>query len=114
MAREEHHSREKTDDETGEDAPPRGIWSGSISFGLLQIPVTLFAAEKKSKELHFRLLDKHDQSPVRYERKNTVTNQSVDWKDIVKGYEIEPDHFVIVDEEDFKKANVKATQTIDI
>lgn len=92
----------------------RGIWSGSISFGLLQIPVTLYTAERRAEELHFRLLDKRDLSPVRYERVNTVSGEPVEWKDIVKGYEIQKDEYVVVDPEDLKKANVKATQTIDI
>jgi DNA end-binding protein Ku len=71
-------------------------------------------AESRAEELHFRLLDKRDLSPVRYERVSTSTGKPVEWKDIVKGYEIEKDNFVIVEPEDFAKANVKATQTIDI
>ena len=92
----------------------RGIWSGSISFGLLQIPVSLIPAESRAEELHFRLLDKRDLSPVRYERVSTATGKPVQWKDIVKGYEIEKDNFVVIEPEDLAKANVKATQTIDI
>lgn len=92
----------------------RGIWSGSISFGLLQIPVTLIPAESRAEELHFRLLDKRDLSPVRYERVSTATGKPVQWKDIVKGYEIEKDNFIVIEPEDLAKANVKATQTIDI
>jgi DNA end-binding protein Ku len=105
-------------DGDGRSAAPRGagrgIWTGSISFGLLQIPVTLHPAESRAQELHFRLLDKRDLSPIRYERVSTSTGKPVDWKDIVKGYEIEKDEFVVVEPEDFAKANVKATQTIDI
>jgi DNA end-binding protein Ku len=92
----------------------RGIWSGSISFGLLQIPVTLHTAESRAEELHFRLLDKRDQSPVKYKRVNGSTGKEVEWKDIVKGYEVEKGNYVIIDPEDFEKANVKATQTVDI
>lgn len=92
----------------------RGIWSGSISFGLLQIPVALVPAESRSEELHFRMLDKRDLSPIRYERVSASSGKKVDWDDIVKGYEIEKGNFVIVEPEDFEKANVKATQTIDI
>jgi len=129
MARSAHaHARKHADDDADgssdrADASPagrsaagagRGIWNGSISFGLLQIPVTLFSAESRSEELHFRLLDKRDLSPVRYERVSASTGKKVDWKDIVKGYEIEKDNFVVVEPEDFAKANVKATQTIDI
>jgi DNA end-binding protein Ku len=98
----------------GAEGPGRSLWSGSISFGLLQIPVALYTAERKSEEIHFRLLDKNDLSPVRYQRVNATTGEPVEWSDIVKGYEIEPDEYVVVDPEDLKKANVKATQTIDI
>lgn len=104
---------------TGEEredagAPPRGVWSGSISFGLLQIPVTIYTAEQKSQEIRFHMLDKTDLSRVRYERVNARTGKPVEWKDIVKGYEIEPDSYVVIEPEDLEKANVKATQTIDI
>ena len=96
------------------DASGRGIWSGSISFGLLQIPVTLYTAERRAEELHFRLLDKRDLSPIRYERVSSATGKPVEWKDIVKGFEYEKDTFVVVEPDDLEKANVKATQTIDI
>ena len=94
--------------------PGRGIWSGSISFGLLQIPVTLYTAERRAEEIHFRQLDKHDLAPIRYERLNSVTGKPVEWKDIVKGFEYEPDNYVVLEPEDLKQANVKATQTLDI
>jgi DNA end-binding protein Ku len=92
----------------------RGIWTGSISFGLLQIPITLYSAESRGEELHFRLLDKRDHAPIRYERVSSATGKPVEWKDIVKGFEVEKDEFVIMDPEDFAKANVEKTQTIDI
>jgi DNA end-binding protein Ku len=92
----------------------RGIWSGSISFGLLQIPVTLYTAESRQEELHFRMLDKKDLAPIRFERVSSSSGKPVAWKDIVKGYEIEKDNFVVIEPEDFEKANVKATKTIDI
>lgn len=94
--------------------PGRSIWSGSISFGLLQIPVSLYTAESRAEKISFRMLDKHDLSPIHFERVNAQTGKKVEWKDIVKGYEYEPDTFVVLDKEDLEKANVKATQTIDI
>lgn len=112
-----HESKETArDDEESPRAgrPGRGIWSGSISFGLLQIPVTLYTAESRTEELHFRMLDKHDLSPIKFERVNATTGKKVEWKDIVKGYEIEPDEYVVLEPEDLKNANVKATQTVDI
>jgi DNA end-binding protein Ku len=92
----------------------RGIWTGSISFGLLQIPITLFTAESRAEEIHFRMLDKHDLAPIKYERVSSATGKPVEWKDIVRGYEIEKDEFVVIDAEDLAKANVEKTQTIDI
>lgn len=119
MPRAKHAARSEVEakngaDEAGARTPPRGLWSGSISFGLLQIPVMLYTAEQRSQEIHFHLLDKNDLSRVRYERVNTQTGKPVEWKDIVKGYEIEPDNYVVIDPEELEKANVKATQTIDI
>jgi DNA end-binding protein Ku len=99
---------------TRRESAVRGIWTGSISFGLLQIPVTLVPAESRSEQLHFRMLDRRDLSPLRYERVSTATGKPVDWKNVVKGYEIEKDSFVVVEPEDFAKANVKANHTIDI
>jgi DNA end-binding protein Ku len=101
-------------DESQSTGPTRGLWSGSISFGLLQIPVTLYTAERRAEEIHFHQLDKNDLSRIRYERVNAATGKPVEWKDIVKGYEYEPDNYVVLDPDDIKKANVKATQTIDI
>lgn len=113
-ARAREASASEESDAAEGTSPGRGIWSGSISFGLLQIPVTLYTAERRAEEIHFRQLDKKDLSPIRYERVNSSTGKPVEWKDIVKGYEYEPDNYVVLDPEDLKKANVKATQTIDI
>lgn len=100
----------------GSDAEPlkRTLWSGSISFGLLQIPVSLHSAERRGSEIHLRLLDRRDLAPVRNQRVNSESGKKLEWNDIVKGFEYEPGHFVVIDEEDLKKANVEATQTIDI
>lgn len=91
----------------------RAIWQGSISFGLVQIPVGLFGAEDRD-ELNFDLLDRRDMSPVGYQRINKTTGEPVAWDDIVKGYEYEGGRYVTVDKQDFERANVKATRTIDI
>lgn len=93
----------------------RSIWSGSISFGLVQIPVGVITAEQGSdKSLSFTLLDKRDMSPIGYRQVNKVTGEEVPKEERVKGYEVAKNEYVIVDEEDFKRANVKATETIDI
>ncbi len=121
MARTAHRKKSEADtkDESqtrirASRGAARGIWTGSISFGLLQIPVTIYPAESRADELHFRMLDKRDLSPVRYERVSSTTGKPVEWKDIVKGFELAKDEFVVIEPEDFAKANVKASQTIDI
>lgn len=91
----------------------RGIWTGAISFGLINIPVQIMSA-KEQESLHFRMLDSRDNSPIGYKQINKSTGKEVDRKYIVKGYELEPNQFVIMDEEDFEAANPKQTKTIDI
>lgn len=91
----------------------RGIWTGAISFGLINIPVQIMSA-KESESISFRMLDKRDNSPIGYKQINKSTGKEVDRKYIVKGYEYEPNQYVIMDEEDFEAANPKQTKTIDI
>ena len=92
---------------------PRSLWKGSISFGLVNIPVSLYAAEK-SDELSFNQLDKRDLSPVGYKRINKKTEKEVPWDQIVRGYEYEDGSYVVLTSQDLKRANVEATQTIEI
>jgi DNA end-binding protein Ku len=92
----------------------RSIWKGSISFGLLNIPVALFPAEKSEDKLKFSLLDKKNLAPIKYKKVNADTGKEVPYPQIVKGYEYEPGEYVILNKKDFDAANVKATQTIDI
>lgn len=92
---------------------PRAIWSGSLGFGLVQIPVSLHAAEE-TDELSLTLLDKRDFSPVGYERINKKTGKEVKWEDTVKGYESGPGKYVVLTERDFAEANPKSTHQIDI
>ena len=92
---------------------PRQLWKGAIRFGLVHIPVSLYPAEER-QELSFTMLDKRDMSPVGYKRYNKNTGDEVAYEDIVKGYEYEKGQYVTLDKEDFRKANVEATQTVDI
>lgn len=92
---------------------PRPIWKGQISFGLVSIPVVLNSAERRS-ELSFRLIDRRDHARIHYRRVNEVNGEEVPWDDIVKAYEYEDNKFVVVTDEDFKRAAPQATQTIDI
>ena len=90
------------------------MWNGSISFGLVTIPVALCPATSRD-ELTFRLLRKSDQSPVNYKRVAQADGKVVPWEDIVKGYEYEKGKFVILKDEDFKRVDLEAAaQTIDI
>lgn len=89
------------------------IWKGSISFGLLNIPVSLQKAEE-GKELHFSMLDQKDLSPIKYKKVSAKNGKEVPWDRIVKGYQIKKSQYVVLSKEDLKAANPKATQTIDI
>jgi DNA end-binding protein Ku len=89
------------------------IWKGMISFGLVSGPVSLYPAEQ-SHQLAFSMLDKRDFSPVGYKRYNKRTGKEVAWKDIVKGYEYEKDEYVVLSDEDFRRANVQQAKSVDI
>lgn len=91
----------------------RAIWEGTISFGLVQIPVGLHTAESKD-HLEFTQLDRRDLNPVGYRRYNRETEEEVEWADIVKGYEYSDGTYVVLEKEDLKRANPKSTQTVDI
>lgn len=91
----------------------RAIWKGSISFGLVSIPVGLFSAESRD-EISFRQLDKKNLSPVGYKKYNKETGKEVELDDIVKGYEYEDDRYVLISDEDLRRANPEKTQTVDI
>jgi DNA end-binding protein Ku len=91
----------------------RAIWKGSISFGLVSIPVALYPATRR-EELKFRLLRSSDMSPVNYKRVAEADGKEVPWDQIVKGYEYEKGKFVVIKDDDFKRIDVEATQTVDI
>jgi DNA end-binding protein Ku len=91
----------------------RAIWKGSISFGLVNIPIALYPATKR-EELKFRLLRKSDLSPVNYKRVAEKDGKEVPWDQIVKGYEYEKGKYVVLKDEDFERVDVEATQTVDI
>lgn len=92
---------------------PRPIWNGTLSFGLLQVPVQLMPGER-STDLHFRMLDGRTRSPIRYERVNAETGEEVPWKEIVKAYEYAKGSYAIVDEKELKRVAPESTETIDI
>ncbi len=91
----------------------RSIWRGAISFGLVHIPVDLHPAVRENR-LDLTMLDRRDFAPVGFKRYNKVTDKEVGWDDIVKGYEYSDGEYVVLSDEDLRRANVEATQTIDI
>ena len=91
----------------------RAIWKGSIGFGLVSIPISLYAAAQHD-ELKFKLLRSPDLSPISYKRVAQADGKEVPWDKIVKGYEYEKGKFVVLRDEDFARVDVEATQTVDI
>ena len=91
----------------------RPVWNGSISFGLLNVPVQIFSGER-SVDLHFRLLDSRDKKPIRYERINSDTGEEVAWKDIIKAFEYEKGNYVVIPEQELRAAAPEITETVAI
>jgi len=92
---------------------PRAIWKGSISFGLVSIPVELHTAVREHRP-KFRMLHARDKSPVRYERVCQREGKPVAWEDLVKGYEYEKGRFVVLTKEDLKAVALNKDKAIDI
>ncbi len=91
----------------------RPIWTGTLSFGLLNIPVSLMAGERRT-DLHFRMLDSRDHAPIRYERVNAESGEEVPWKEIVKAFEYDKGNYVVLEQEDFRKAAVEGREAVEI
>lgn len=91
---------------------PRSLWTGTISFGLVNIPVKLYSAIASSN-LNLDMIDKKDHSNIRYKRVNENTGKEVNYQDIVKAY-WHNDEYVVIDKEDFEEADAKKTKTIEI
>jgi DNA end-binding protein Ku len=89
------------------------IWKGSLTFGLVHVPVEMKTAVR-SDHISFRMLHAEDMSPIKYERVCQADGEPVPWKDIVKGYEYEKGKFVVLTDEDFKDAALESSRTIDI
>lgn len=92
---------------------PRALWNGSISFGLVNIPVGLYPAEQ-SDELRFQLVDPRDMAPIGYQTVNKKTGRKIERDETAKAFELRGGKMVLVDDSDFERANVKATQTLEI
>ncbi|MFA8529651.1 Ku protein [Xanthomonas campestris pv. campestris] len=91
----------------------RPIWTGTLSFGLLNVPVSLMSGERKV-DLHFRMLDSRDKKPIRFERINADTGDEVPWKEIVKAFEYDKGSYVIVEEQDIRSAAPESHETVEV
>lgn len=91
----------------------RPVWSGTLSFGLLNIPVSLMSGERRT-DLHFRMLDARDKAPIRYERVNAETGDEVPWKEIVKAFEYDKGSYVVLEPEDIKSAAPESHDAIEV
>jgi DNA end-binding protein Ku len=91
----------------------RPIWTGTLSFGLLNVPVSVMPAERRV-DLHFRMLDSRSNTPIRYERVNADTGEEVPWKDIVKAYEYKKGSYVVLRPEDLKSASPEGREAVEV
>lgn len=91
----------------------RPIWSGTLSFGLLNIPVQLMSGEKRT-DISFRMLDARNKAPIRYERVNAETGEEVPWKDIVKAFEYDKGSYVVLEQEDIKSAAPESHDAVEV
>lgn len=91
----------------------RPIWTGNLSFGLLNVPVSLMSADR-GVDLHFRMLDSRNKAPVRYERINAETGEEVPWKEIVKAFEYKKGSYVVLKPEDIKSAASENRESVDV
>jgi len=91
----------------------RPIWTGTLSFGLLNVPIRLMPGEKRT-DLHFHMLDSRDNSQIRYERVNADTGEEVPWKDVVKAFEYRKGSYVVLEESDIRGAASEAHEVVEI
>ncbi len=91
----------------------KAIWSGSIGFGLVNIPVKMFSASSPGR-LDLDMLDSHDHSNIRFSRVNEKSGKEVKWENIVKGYKLENDEYVVLTDSDFAKAAAEKNALIEI
>jgi len=92
---------------------PRPVWSGTLSFGLLNVPVSLMTGERNT-DIHFRMLDARDRSPIRYERVNAETGEEVPWKEIVRAFEYDKGNYVVIEKEDIEAAAPESHDAVEI
>ena len=91
----------------------RPIWTGNLSFGLLNVPVSLMSGTR-SNDLSFRMLDARDKKPIRFERVNADTGEEVPWKDIVKAFEYDKGSYVVIEKDDIASAAPETHESVEI
>lgn len=91
----------------------RPIWTGTLSFGLLNVPVSLMSGERRV-DLQFRMLDARDRKPIRFERVNADTGEEVPWKDIVKAFEYDKGSYVVLEDSDIRSAAPESHETVEV
>ena len=91
----------------------RPIWTGTLSFGLLNVPVSLMTGSR-TVDLHFRMLDSRSKTPIRYERVNAETGDEVPWKDIVKAFEYKKGSYVVLEKDDLKSAASEGREAVEV
>lgn len=91
----------------------RPIWTGTLSFGLLNVPVSLMSGERRV-DISFRMLDSRDNNPVRYERVNAETGEEVPWKDVVKAFEYDKGSYVVLEQDDIRSAASESHETVEV
>jgi len=91
----------------------RPIWTGTLSFGLLNVPVSLMSGER-NVDLHFRMLDSRDRKPIRFERVNADTGEEVPWKEIVKAYEYDKGSYIVLEEDDIRSAAPQSHEAVEV
>jgi DNA end-binding protein Ku len=91
----------------------RPIWTGNLSFGLLNVPVSLMSGTR-SNDLSFRMLDSRDRKPIRFERVNADTGEEVPWKEIVKAFEYDKGSYVVIEKSDIASAAPESHESVEI
>ncbi|MCA6078885.1 Ku protein [Fulvivirga sedimenti] len=92
----------------------RAIWKGHIRFSLVTIPIRIYSAIDTEKTISFNQLSKEHHNPVKYDKQDKVTGESLSTNDIVKGYQYEPGHYVIIEQEDLDNIKIKSSKVIEI
>lgn len=90
----------------------KSIWNGTLGFGLVNIPIKMYSATE-SRRIDLDMLDAADHSRIRYQRINETSGKEVEWKNIVKGFKVD-DKYIVLEDEDFERANAKKSKTIEI